>query len=72
MCKHGVIVRRNTQRADVTQAFPVLVHPKYLPDNGYLLAIVIWAVMAFHALPKLVKGGFVRVELFSLFLAFLS
>lgn len=41
-----------------------LSHPKYRPDIDGLRAIAVLAVVAFHAFPSLVKGGFIGVDVF--------
>ncbi|MGI4936182.1 MAG: acyltransferase family protein, partial [Janthinobacterium lividum] len=41
-----------------------LSHPKYRPDIDGLRAIAVLAVVAFHAFPNLVKGGFIGVDVF--------
>jgi peptidoglycan/LPS O-acetylase OafA/YrhL len=40
------------------------VAPKYRPDIDGLRAVAVLAVVAFHAFPKWVKGGFVGVDVF--------
>ena len=41
-----------------------LTHPKYRPDIDGLRAVAILAVVAFHAFPNLVNGGFIGVDIF--------
>lgn len=41
-----------------------LSHPKYRPDIDGLRAIAVLAVVAFHAFPEWVKGGFIGVDVF--------
>lgn len=41
-----------------------LSHPKYRPDIDGLRAVAVLAVVAFHAFPSWVKGGFVGVDVF--------
>ena len=39
-------------------------HPKYRPDIDGLRAVAVLAVVAFHAFPKSIKGGFIGVDVF--------
>ena len=41
-----------------------LSHPKYRPDIDGLRAIAVLAVVAFHAFPNWIKGGFIGVDVF--------
>ena len=43
---------------------PHLLHPKYRPDIDGLRALAVLSVVAFHAFPVWVKGGFVGVDVF--------
>lgn len=44
--------------------FPHLSHPKYRADIDGLRALAILPVVAFHAFPNLVNGGFIGVDVF--------
>lgn len=39
-------------------------HPKYRPDIDGLRAVAVLAVVAFHAFPEWIKGGFIGVDIF--------
>lgn len=39
-------------------------HPKYRPDIDGLRAVAVLVVVAFHAFPELLKGGFIGVDVF--------
>ena len=41
-----------------------LSHPKYRPDIDGLRAIAVLAVVAFHAFPTAIRGGFIGVDVF--------
>lgn len=43
---------------------PHLSHPKYRPEIDGLRAIAVLAVVAFHAFPNWMKGGFIGVDVF--------
>lgn len=43
---------------------PPQAHPKYRPDIDGLRALAVLAVVAFHAFPSRLKGGFIGVDIF--------
>jgi peptidoglycan/LPS O-acetylase OafA/YrhL len=48
-----------------------LSHPKYRPDIDGLRAVAVIAVVAFHAFPAWIKGGFIGVDIFFVISGFL-
>jgi peptidoglycan/LPS O-acetylase OafA/YrhL len=61
---HNVLRKVDGDSTDIGIKKNHLSHPKYRPDIDGLRAVAVLAVVAFHAFPNWVKGGFIGVDVF--------
>ena len=58
------MIRPATLKSAMLVQQPDLFHPKYRPDIDGLRAVAVLAVVAFHAFPTWIGGGFIGVDVF--------
>ena len=61
---NNMLVKDNGDSSDIGTKTIHFSHPKYRPDIDGLRALAVLAVVAFHAFPAYVKGGFIGVDVF--------